>query len=70
MQFSSYRSPQNDSPAVEFDRPAARGAFDEVSPNTLLDAKALDEFLLELQQGDDLLELEDFFSFSEQELDV
>lgn len=70
MQYSAYRSLRVDSSAGDYDLPAASASLEEGSLNPLLDAKALDEFLHELQQGDDLLELEDFFSFTEQELDV
>lgn len=50
--------------------PSSPAPMEEPVPYPAWDVKDLDEFLRELRQGDELLELEDFFSFSGQDLDA
>lgn len=50
--------------------PSSPVPVEEPVPFPTWDAKDLDEFLRELRQGDQLLELEDFFPFAEQDLDA
>lgn len=50
--------------------PSTPTPIEEPDPSPAWDVKDLYEYLRERPQGDDLLELEDFFSFAGQDLDA
>lgn len=70
MRFASYQPTPADQLAGEMDMLAAAASLEESAIVSTWNVKVLDDFLRELQQGDDLLELEDFFSFNGQDLDA
>lgn len=50
--------------------PSSLVPIEEPAPFPAWDVKDLDELLRELRQGNQLLELEDFFSFAGQDVDA
>jgi hypothetical protein len=70
MPFTPHTASPVDCSADEADMLAAMACNEASAFFPAWDVKVLDEFLREIQQGDDLLEVEDFFAFDEQELDA